>query len=293
MVNGKFQVYTENESFLDTTHSDIQVLSYQDTEQDIIKRVAPHSHTYYEIIWMEKGSGCHLIDFAQYKFQGPCIFLLHPRNIHCIKKNAASAGGVIKFSESFFLRSSDLGNFLMSYNVFDDVSVKPFLELTQELSDSFSVVFNELVKNFKTKTTASNEILHYYLRIFLLKVYELKVGHPSCKPQLSLERERFNKFKILLENSFHEHHDVTFYMDKLNVSEKTLRNTTNLLGGRSPSTLIHERILLEARRLLFHTPKSVKEIATDLGYEASYFTRFFTKGVGMSPNAFREKGEYI
>ncbi|HTN39338.1 MAG TPA: helix-turn-helix domain-containing protein, partial [Arachidicoccus sp.] len=51
---------------------------------------------------------------------------------------------------------------------------------------------------------------------------------------------------------------------------------------------IHERLVLEARRLLFHTDNTLKEIAFDLGFaEASYFNRFFKRETGITPAAYR------
>jgi AraC family transcriptional activator of pobA len=58
--------------------------------------------------------------------------------------------------------------------------------------------------------------------------------------------------------------------------------------------LIHARILLEAKRQLHYTDSAVKEIATSLGIDdAAYFTRFFTRRVGVSPREFRRRGPEI
>jgi AraC family transcriptional activator of pobA len=55
-------------------------------------------------------------------------------------------------------------------------------------------------------------------------------------------------------------------------------------SGKSAIMHIHERIVLEAKRLVFHTNSSVKEIAFELGFEdASYFNRFFKRLTGITP----------
>lgn len=59
-------------------------------------------------------------------------------------------------------------------------------------------------------------------------------------------------------------------------------------SGKPAIKHIHERLVLEARRLLFHTPESLKEIAFNLGFsEASYFTRFFKRETGLTPAEYR------
>ncbi|WP_228377142.1 helix-turn-helix domain-containing protein [Chryseobacterium sp. FH2] len=68
--------------------------------------------------------------------------------------------------------------------------------------------------------------------------------------------------------------------------ERKCKNTT----GLSVSQHIQNRIVLEAKRLLYHTDKSVKEISFELGYDDyPYFSRFFTKAAGMSALKFRSK----
>ncbi|HAR37126.1 MAG TPA: AraC family transcriptional regulator, partial [Porphyromonadaceae bacterium] len=60
--------------------------------------------------------------------------------------------------------------------------------------------------------------------------------------------------------------------------------------GQSVSHYIHNEIVIQAKRLLFYTDRSVKEIALELGYEDyAYFTRLFTKTSKLSPTQFRKK----
>jgi AraC family transcriptional activator of pobA len=55
--------------------------------------------------------------------------------------------------------------------------------------------------------------------------------------------------------------------------------------------LIHARILLEAKRQLHYTDAPVHTVATELGFQdAAYFTRFFSRRVGISPRVFRQRG---
>ena len=60
-------------------------------------------------------------------------------------------------------------------------------------------------------------------------------------------------------------------------------------------TVINERILLEAKRLLVYSNKTADEIAKELGYkEAGHFSKFFKRNEGSSPKEFRKlklKGE--
>jgi AraC family transcriptional activator of pobA len=58
--------------------------------------------------------------------------------------------------------------------------------------------------------------------------------------------------------------------------------------SRSPSTLINERVILEAKKLLHLTYRSIKEIALELNFDDEfYFSRYFKKNVGVSPSYYR------
>ncbi len=52
--------------------------------------------------------------------------------------------------------------------------------------------------------------------------------------------------------------------------------------------LIHERVLLEAKRNLIYTVQSVSQISYGLGFnDPAYFSRFFKRLTGQPPKAFR------
>ncbi len=75
----------------------------------------------------------------------------------------------------------------------------------------------------------------------------------------------------------------------MNLSAYQLNEITKVAVGKTPSELINEQIILEAKRYLLATPNQVKDIADHLGYEdVSYFIRFFKKHTGHSPEAFRQ-----
>ena len=60
-------------------------------------------------------------------------------------------------------------------------------------------------------------------------------------------------------------------------------------GGAAPMALVHERLMVEAKRMLIYTPLSVAEVAYDLGFDdPAYFSRFFAEREGTPPSRFRE-----
>ena len=79
------------------------------------------------------------------------------------------------------------------------------------------------------------------------------------------------------------------YAEMMNLSTYQLNAITRTSLNKTPSELINELIILEAKRNLLATSNQVNQIADELGYEdVSYFIRFFKKHTGHSPEAFRE-----
>ena len=75
---------------------------------------------------------------------------------------------------------------------------------------------------------------------------------------------------------------------QLNMSNKQLNTIAKSAYNKTVSSLIHERIILNAKKKLQHPDASIKTIAYQLGFEdPSYFSRFFRRYIGCSPNQYR------
>ncbi|PRY02934.1 AraC-like DNA-binding protein [Pontibacter ummariensis] len=287
-------VYTEAESFRKNSFRDFYIASYEDRQDAGLKRVAPHRHTYYEIIWITEGSGTHTIDFKDYPFHGPCLFLLQPSHIHQIIKDGPTKGFVLKFNESLFAVESGAENLLLKYGIFDNINVQPVLQLDSEAVHLLNDLMQKMLLEYKNASELSAIIIASYLKVFLLQVYKLKDSH---REELQAAPEPrylvFRTFKMMLEQQYRQQHAVQYYAAALAITPRSLNEVTHKYAGRTVSDLIKERLMLEAKRLLHHGKLTIKEIAGELGFDdAAYFTRFFTKNEGLSPQNFRFKEKH-
>ncbi|MDZ7646570.1 MAG: helix-turn-helix domain-containing protein [Cytophagales bacterium] len=86
-------------------------------------------------------------------------------------------------------------------------------------------------------------------------------------------------------------HKVSDYAALMNKSPKTLSNVFKTLGEKTPLQLIHERIILEAKKLLLYTDKSSKEISFELTFaDPVQFSRLFKNETGFTPGDFIKNG---
>lgn len=96
------------------------------------------------------------------------------------------------------------------------------------------------------------------------------------------------RFRSRVEARFRDHDRIADYAAALGVTTDRLHDVAVRLAGRNPQALLHERLILEAKRSLVYTGATVAEIGFELGFrDPAYFSRFFAARVGRSPGAFR------
>lgn len=151
------------------------------------------------------------------------------------------------------------------------------------------------------KKVFSNELLlhdHFQgemLRTLLKRVIikTTRIAKQQAESYQSFSDEKMDivrRFALLVEGSFKQHHEVSYYAAALNKSPKTLSNVFLLLKQPAPSVVIRNRLILEAKRYLHYTDKTAKEIAYELGFESpAHFSRFFKAYSGMNVSDFRSK----
>lgn len=101
--------------------------------------------------------------------------------------------------------------------------------------------------------------------------------------------EHVHAFSRLLEQDFREHHPIEHYAAALGISAAHLNALCRRLAGQSALQMIHQRLLLEAKRNLVYTAMTIQQVSDSLGFsEPAYFSRFFKRYAGVSPRAFRE-----
>ena len=75
---------------------------------------------------------------------------------------------------------------------------------------------------------------------------------------------------------------------QLGITPTQLNRACQQVLGRQAQAVLHARLLLQAQRELAYTDLGIKQIALELGFaDAAYFTRFFRRGTGSAPSAWR------
>ena len=113
------------------------------------------------------------------------------------------------------------------------------------------------------------------------------------KKEVSRKDHVLQEFHALVTRNFREEHFVSFYADKLAISEQYLARIVRAGTGKSVNTIINELLIMEARTLLSSTKSTVGDIASQLGFsDAAGFCKFFKRNMGQTPLNYR-KGSWI
>lgn len=153
-------------------------------------------------------------------------------------------------------------------------------------------MLTQIKTEMQNPALAQYELLVSYLKIILITASRLKMQQqPDAQQAVSDSKEPFilQNLKNYIEQHFKTKHTASDYSDLLNITPKALAKITKTHFNKTLTDLIAERIVIEAKRELYLTNKSVKEIAYALGYDDEYyFSRFFKNNADVSPQTYRD-----
>jgi AraC family transcriptional activator of pobA len=167
-----------------------------------------------------------------------------------------------------------------------------FIPLSGEDRKGISALEAQCIEEMGIADKMQGEMLRTILKRLIIKVTRLAKSQTENYQQFAEDKmDIVRKFNLYLEANFRTEHEVQFYAQALNRSPKTLTNLFSLYNYPPPSKLIQRRIILEAKRYLYYTDKSAKEVAAELGFmNAAHFSRFFKAGAGVNFSEFAGAG---
>jgi len=99
-----------------------------------------------------------------------------------------------------------------------------------------------------------------------------------------------NRFGEMINSQFNLYHNVSDYALQLNMEPKNLLRMFQRQGLKNPSYIIKEKLLLEIKKSLIYSNKSMREICFEMGfYDPAYFSRFFKKHIDITALCFRNQ----
>ena len=251
----------------------------------------PHRHDFFEVLFLLKGSGVHVIDGNKYEIKPPCVFFMSPGQAHKLELSNDIEGFIFIFTSDFYLlnrgNQDRLIEFPFFYTIHQD---NPPLLLEKESDVGFlETLFKQGIAEIKNAMESTPDMLRSILDLILT----------TCASRYEMHDELLQKGKgqILVKKFFHlieEHNQknllLSDYAQMIGVTPNHLTQIVKVLTGKTSSQIIKAKQLLEIKRLLAHTSLTVSEIANRLNFEdQSYFTKFFKRETGLTPVQYRNE----
>lgn len=154
----------------------------------------------------------------------------------------------------------------------------------------FCSYINLLQQELNADQLGQNMAVNQLVRLILLTVLRQQRLQAIAVGSANRESAILFKFRSLIEQHYTEHLAVKEYAERLFISVSKLNRICQSLLNDSPKAIIHQRLIIEAKRHLIYTKQTVEEISNVLGFnDPAYFSRFFKQIVGVTAGVFRQQ----
>lgn len=211
-----------------------------------------------------------------------------PGQVHTWDFQGDMEGYVVNFSDSFFKSFLLQPEYLDSFSFLDQDSSNNVLTLSESIRANVCRLFEELLSQNARATAWRDDMV----RVLLLQIFMIVEQSDSVDRKKNAEKGKnatVRNFIRLIDKHYDRLRLPGQYAEMLNVTPNHLNALCKEHVGMQAGELIRNRIVLEAKRLLINLDLTVSEIAYKLNFnDNSYFTKFFRKETGMTPEDFRK-----
>lgn len=254
----------------------INILPLDHTNPYDFKR--EHRHSYYEIILIENGGCNQLIDFINYPGHDFSCYIICPQQVHLMNR-FSSSGVVLQFTEDR-INNGELNTSLRRLLFFENAAV--VFENKKDLYEEINLLLT-IMSKYLVESDANSKQVCSCLMQSIISIIVRQTSLKDLPDKVSI-KNLLRDFYLLIETHYTDSVGIQYYTDKLGCSEKKLSDITKKHTGLSPLQVIHNRILLEAKRLMLFEELTHKEISYKLGFDSpASFSSFIKSKTGLSP----------
>ncbi|WP_147678558.1 AraC family transcriptional regulator [Algibacter pacificus] len=250
----------------------------------------PHRHNYYTVLIIKKANGFHKIDFNSYPLANRQIFFVAPGQVHQVIETEKSIGFAMTFSNQFLVENSIPLSFINSLNLFQNYGQTPPLLPNEAQFDTIENYSNQIFTLFFSHAKMKYLSIGSFLKLLLIECNDICAMNPISLDVNFTRDHLIQNFKTLVDKHYKTEHSTSYYATELHMTPDNLNRNVKTKIGKTAKEYIQSRILTEAKRLLYFTNLSNKEIGYQLGYNVpANFSAFFKKHTQLSPLNFKKK----
>lgn len=288
MVKSKFPVY-DIAQLAELKHEDILISRFGPYLKVHKNLQQAHKHNFYHLVFFTNGGGSQTIDFQRFNIKLGQIYFMVPGQVHHWAFEGEVDGYVVNFSDKFFQSFLLKPDYLEQFPFFSGNANEAVINIPEDLLQGINILFERLIKEYEDKPRAEYDMIRLLLLEIFITISRIAIA-PNVKQASPYNLTLLKSFKKLIEINYMEKRLPKEYADMLYITPNHLNALCNDLLAMSSGEIIRKRVVLEAKRLLINPQLGITEIASRLNFsDNSYFTKFFKKQAGITPEEFRKQ----
>jgi AraC family transcriptional regulator, transcriptional activator of pobA len=281
-----YKLYGEHEQWL--TPDMVHCESIADRSRLHNWHIKPHQHVgLFQVLYLKAGNALVQVDDERRRMQAGDVLLVPQGCVHGFHFEDNAEGVVMTLANALLIRLGKAADGVLLqltrpcvYRIPDDEEGRQM----QSLIEAFH-------REYRSHGAYRNALMETLLAALLLWLSR-HASHGHMATENSRGAKHFNRFCALVERDYGKHCHVDDYAHEIGITAAHLNMLCRQASGKSALELIHDRLLLEAKRNLVYTSMTISEVSYAIGFtDPAYFTRFFKRLAGMSPKEFRENAE--
>ncbi|QXI35587.1 helix-turn-helix domain-containing protein [Pseudomonas promysalinigenes] len=280
-----FQLYGENHQWPGTDLLHCEPISARSSLHHW--EIKPHQHAeLFQLLYVQRGQVQVEIEGMRSRISAAAVQVVPPLTVHGFRFSTDIQGHVLTFGTTLVAELEQrLGTPL---GVLAKAACYPLGRDRVLLRGLIDTLQHEYQGNASSRATMLQAL------VTALMVWISRRPQPSEAPRNRDERDRhlLGQYLRLVEAHYREHLSVEAFAARLNISSLQLNQLCRRLSGQTALQVMHQRLLLEARRNLIYTRMSIGQLSDSLGFsDPTYFSRFFKRLSGQTPHAYRRAGD--
>lgn len=264
------------------TNQETSVFHFVATEDNnALYQKMPHRRDdHFLFILQKNGYSKIVVDFKEITLTENSIICILPGQVHYVTFVDSGTQASLLIVDSELISKKNRGIFEENYFDYQSINLNPatshffnscieLVEASEKLNTSLEVIYS---------------LTNTCVCLFANAYKQIEVSQTTISRKHIITKQ----FKSLLLKHFKTHKSAVNYANELNITSAYLNEAVKLITGLTVSYWIQQMVLTEAKRLLYATDNTVKEIAYQLGYDDhAYFNRYFSNLEKMTPLQFR------
>lgn len=254
--------------------------------------IGVHRHTHLsQALAVAEGGGGLRIDAQGGGFEAPWLLWVPAGVVHAFSFRPGTDGFVVSLADDFL--AAVVGHDRESARLREaaDTVFSGRTGSPDEIDMDLEWVFQSLAREASGSLPGSISAVAALVKLLLVGVLRTRSVRSVTEPSAAARADLHRRFRRLVEAHLRRKWPVSRFAAELGVSADRLHAACTETVGKAPQAILHDRLMLEAKRGLIYTTLPVSKIAFDLGFnDPAYFSRFFAGRAGMSPAAYRRAG---